>query len=298
MLLDWSRRCEPMQPPASRILKLVGAGILALLLTVVIGGIWTGLLIANLSTSPAIPWAVIVMALLLWLVWQYAGGRWKPAKTAEARRRNLRAKPISSRIFIWAVVAGLLSITALTGFWIVLSQLVKIPGNPLPDFSQYPWLSVALVLFMASLVGAVTEEAAFRGYFQSLLERQVSGPVAILIMALAIAPGHGVTQGFVWPTLLFYFFVDVMFGVTAYLTKSILPGIVTHTIGLLVFFTLIWPKDAYRLPVSQGGADLWFWIHVAQVILFAILAILAFRRLVKLAQREHAGLTISEPAGR
>ena len=284
-----------MQPTSKRILKLVWAGIAALLITVIIGGIWTGLHITNLATSPAIPWAVIVMGLLLWLGWQYGNGRWRPARTSTARRRNMRATPLSPRIFIWAVVAGLLSIGALTGFWIVLSQLVTIPGNPLPDFSRYPWLSVGLVLFMASLVGAVTEEAAFRGYFQSLLEREVSGPVAILIMAVAIAPGHGVTQGFVWPTLLFYFFVDAMFGVTAYLTKSILPGVVTHTIGLLVFFTLIWPNDSTRRLVSQGGADTWFWIHVVQVILFTLLAILAFRHLAKVIGRKPAAQGRVEP---
>jgi membrane protease YdiL (CAAX protease family) len=103
-------------------------------------------------------------------------------------------------VFLWALAAGILAIVALSGFWIVLFQLVQSPGNALPEFSRYPWLTVALTLVMAALVGAVTEEAGFRGYFQSFLERELSAPAAIVIAALALAPGHGLTQGFVWST--------------------------------------------------------------------------------------------------
>ena len=277
-----------MRSLTSRILTVVWSGILALFLTLFIQGIWSILLVTNLVSSPTIPWAVIVMALLLWLIWQYLNGRWWPASTSEARHRYLRARPIPQEVFIWAFVAGMLSIAALTGFWIVLFQLVKIPGNALPDFSSYPLLPVALVLLMASIVGAVTEEAGFRGYLQSILEREVGGPAAIVIAALMLSPGHGLTQGFVWPTLMFYFFVDVMFGVTAYLTKSILPGIAVHTLGLLIFFTLVWPHDAARRLVSEGGADTWFWIHVAQVLIFTPLAILAFRRLAQIVDKAPA----------
>ncbi len=282
-----------MRSLTSRILMVVGSGILALLLTLFVQGIWSILLVTNLVSSPTIPWAVLVMALLLWLIWQYLNGRWWPASTSEARHRYLRARPIPQEVFIWAFVAGMLSIAALTGFWIVLFQLVKVPGNALPDFSSYPLLPVALVLLMASIVGGVTEEAGFRGYLQSTLEREVGGPAAIVIAALVIAPGHGLTQGFVWPTLLFYFFVDVMFGVAAYLTKSILPGIAVHTIGLLTFFTLVWPHDAARRLVSEGGADTWFWIHVVQVLIFTPLAILAFRRLAQIVDKAPASQVLN-----
>lgn len=271
-----------------RILTVVWSGILILFLTLFVQGIWTGLLVANLATSPGVPWAVILMGLVLWLLWQYLKGKWWPRSTSEARRRSLRANSLSGRVFGWAVLAGLLSIVALTGFWIVLFQLAKVPGNALPDFSKYPLLTVALTLVMASLVGAVAEEAGFRGYFQGLLEREINGPAAILVASLVMAPGHALTQGFVWPTLLFYLFVDVMLGATAYLTKSILPGIVVHAIGLLTFFTLVWPHDAARRLTGKGG-DAWFWIHGAQAIIFAALAIMAFKRLAKVTESVGVG---------
>jgi membrane protease YdiL (CAAX protease family) len=274
-----------MHALSSRIPAVVWSGVLAFVLTVVAGGIWTVLLISNIATSPAIPWAVVVMALLLWLMWQYLGGKWGPQSTSEARRRYLRATPVSRLVFAWALMAGLLSIVALVGYWIVLFQLVKIPDRVLPNFTGYPLLTVTLVLVMASLVSSLAEEVGFRGYFQGILENKVSGPVAIVIMSLVIAPAHGLTQGFVWPILLWYFFADVMFGAMAYLTKSILPGIVVHSIGLLIFFTLVWPDDAQRRLVWETGANTGFWLTVAQAIVFSTLAILAFRQLARVTRR-------------
>ena len=107
-------------------------------------------------------------------------------------------------------------------------------------------MMVVAVLAMASLVSSLAEEAGFRGYFQVALESHLRGPAAVLIAAVLIAPAHGLTQGFLWPTVLFYFLVDTMLGTSAYLTKSTLPGVVVHAIGLLIFFGLVWPQDRHR----------------------------------------------------
>lgn len=281
------------------ILKMVGAlfgriptvvwfGVMAFLLATSAGGVWSILLISNLATSPAIPWSVAVMALLLWIMWQYMGGRWWPRSTSQARRRYLRARRLPGQVFAWAVGAGLLSVVALVGYWIVLHQLVKIPARTLPNFSSYPLLTAILVLVMASLVASLAEEASFRGYFQGILEQKVSGPVAIVIAALLISPGHSMTQGFLWPIVLWYFFVDVMLGTMAYLTKSILPGIVVHGIGLLIFFTLIWPYDAQRRLVWETGANTGFWLAAAQAIIFTVLALLAFIQLARVTKHTQA----------
>jgi len=256
-------------------------GLMAFALTAVVGGVWTALLTVNLATSPAIPWSVAVMAALLWLVWRYLGGAGWPRRTADARRRYRRATLVPRRQFTWAVAAGLLSIVALAGLWSVLFGLAHLPARALPDYSKYPLITVALALVMASLVNGVVEEAAFRGYLQGVLEGSIGGVAAILITMLVMAPEHALTQGFVWPTLIFYAAVDVMLGATAYLTQSIWPGIVTHSIGLFVFFTLVWPGDVIRQIVGVGDGNVWLWIHSAQTLVFAALAILAFIQLAK-----------------
>src|SRR5262245_43117862 len=131
---------------ARNVSKVFLIALCALALTVLVGGVWTALVVTNLQTSPAFPWSVGVMAGLLWVVWQYLGGRWWPRRTSETRRRCLRAWPVARPVFASALVAGGLSIVSLTGLWIVLLQLVKVHGNPLPDFSEYPLLTVALVI--------------------------------------------------------------------------------------------------------------------------------------------------------
>jgi membrane protease YdiL (CAAX protease family) len=272
----------------SRALRLLGSGVLALALTTFVSGLWAVLLLTNLRTSPTIPWAVVVMALLLWLMWQYAGGRWWPRKTSHARRAYLRASPVSVRAFTWALVAGAFSLVALTGVWIVLFQSGLMRGNRLPEYSRFPVFTVVPVLVMASLVGALAEEGSFRGYFQVMLEREFSAPAAITITALVIAPGHGMTQGFAWPTFLFYLLVDTMLGVTAYLCNSVWPGVVVHAVGLLVFFTLVWPSDSMRPLAGDAVRDGWFWVHAAQAAVFSVLAILAFRGLASVTKNRVA----------
>jgi hypothetical protein len=104
-----------------------------------------------------------------------------------------------------------------------------------------------------------------------------------LIGTLVILPAHGLTQGFALTTLVFYVCVDVMLGVTAYLTQSIVPGFVVHVIGLVVFFSLIWPFDAGRRFVGTYGPDLWFLIHVAQMLACGALSVLAFHYLARIS---------------
>jgi len=103
------------------------------------------------------------------------------------------------------------------------------------------------------------------------------------LSTLVILPAHGLTQGFALTTLALDVCVDVMLGVTAYLTQSIVPGFVVHVIGLVVFFSLIWPFDAGRRFVGTNGPDTWFWIHVAQMLACGVLSVLAFQRLARMS---------------
>ncbi len=271
---------------STRTLRLMGFGLLAFAITTLAGGIWSALVIINLQSTPAMPWSVPVMAVLLWLGWSYLAGQGPPNGTSEARQHYLRANRKPARIYLWAWIAGGLAVIALAGYWIVLVRLIKMPTNVFSDMSAYPRLTVALMILMGSLVAPLMEEAGFRGYFQVALERQFRAPLAIVISSLVFALAHGPTQGFLWPKLLFYFLVGVTFGATAYLTNSILPAIPVHFVGLLIFFTVIWPRDAARPLIADVGTNNWFWIHVAQAILFTIFTLWAFQHLARVGTRE------------
>jgi membrane protease YdiL (CAAX protease family) len=288
---------------SSSLVSMLWSAALACVLTVAAGGVWTVLLLSNLAISPSIPWAVVVMALILWLMWQYLGGRWGPQSTTDARRRYRRARLLSGRVFAWALGAGMLSVVALVGFWIVLGQLVKIPTHLLLNVTDSQWFAVVPILVMASLVSSLAEEVGFRGYFQGIAERSMGGPLAIMIATLLIAPAHGLTQGFVWPVLLWYLCVDAMLGALAYFTQSILPGIVVHSSGLLVFFTVVWPSDQQRRLIWESGAGPGFWFAVTLTAISLLLAILTFSQLARSTSdvRPRAGSIIPasrrQPAG-
>jgi membrane protease YdiL (CAAX protease family) len=265
--------------PRPRLLSTIGFCALALLATLIAQVVWTGLLAANLKASPSVPWSVVVMAVLLWAGWRYVGGAWWPSGTQAARKEYRRATAVPRPTFAWAILAGMLALSSLVALWLVLDQLVKVPGNPAANFGNYPPLTVASVLLMASVVGSVTEEVGLRGYMLTRLEKAVGRRLAVVLVTLAISPGHGITQGFVVPTLAWYLVADLMFGTLSALTRSIAPGIVVHAVGLLVFFTVIWPTDKYRGVVSLGDAGGLFWLEVGVCVLAAALSVLAFQRL-------------------
>jgi len=263
-------------------------GGLASLLIIVTGGVWTALLVANLATTPAPPWAAGAMALVLWAMWSYLAGKWWPDRTRGARRRYLRARRLPGRVFTWALLAGALSVVSLAGLWIVMFRLVRIPGNTVPDLSKYPVITVVAIVAMA-FAGVI---GCGRGRFPRLLPGRVGiafpWPVRSVDCCSSdrcrarFDPGILMAHGAV-----FYFLVDTMLGTSAYLKQSILQGLVVNTFPLLIFFGLVWPQDRQRELIWAVGADTWFWIHVAQAVVFAGLGIISFVHLARLAERRH-----------
>jgi hypothetical protein len=150
----------------------------------------------------------------------------------------------------------------------------------MPDTSKYPLLTVALVLTMSAVVSPVVEEIAFRGYCQKTLESEFQGRAAVIISSLLFMLAHA-NHGWFWSKLLVYFLAGLAFGTIVYLTNSIIASVPVHIVGDLLFFTLIWPGDASRRLVTEGGADPWFWLHILQAAVFTALALLAFRRLAR-----------------
>lgn len=277
---------------ARRATAVLWAAVLALLVAGVASFVWGGLIVANVIIGPTIPWKVVVMAVVLWLLWQYLGGRWWPRSTSARRHTLLRWRLVSRSVLGWALLAGALALVGLVGLWIVLVELTHVGGNPtIPDATTTPAVTLVLALVMGSLVSSLTEEWAFRGYAQVTLEQTFGGVAAVTLSSLFFMLYHGPTQGFAWSKLLFYFLVGAVFGTIAFLTTSTLPAWPVHLAGDLTFFFLIWPNDATRRFVWRDGADPSFWLDVALAVVFTVLAILAFLRLSRATRALRAAPT-------
>jgi membrane protease YdiL (CAAX protease family) len=270
---------------AQKIASVLVSAVLAFLILMSGQIPWSVLLALNFrNRTSAVPWSVAVMAVVLWLTWQYLGGKGWPRSTSEKRRRLLRANPVPPKTFALSFLCGVLAVVALAGYWIVFFQLVKTPPNVLADASKYPLLTVILVIAMSSLVSPICEEIGFRGYCQQILEGRFSVGAAIILSSLLFMLAHA-NHGLYWPKLTVYFLVGVVFSAIALMTNSILTTLPVHIVGDVTFFVLIWPRDAARVLVTEGGVDKWFWVHATQAIVFTLLALVGFWYLKKQGER-------------
>lgn len=188
----------------------------------------------NLRFHPEWPLAAIGMSvyLLLLLAWLDGGG--PPSATREARRFNLRlwrpapdawhGRNLAVIVFLAVLIFALSPLDAMLA-----------ARQPTPDLSPYPTTSLRLsLLLVGPLVSGVVEEAAFRGYMQSQLER-FGQVVAIGVTAAVFVLAHA-THGLAMLAQVApgYFVAGVLYGLLAWRSGSILPGIVVHTLGDIV----------------------------------------------------------------
>jgi hypothetical protein len=265
---------------ARRFGMIVPATVVAFVIALAPQGLWSALILANIKVSPRVPWAVVLMVGLLWAMWRYLGGAFPPRRTSESRRLHLRAVLLPRQVVAWAFVAGGLSIIALTGYWIVLAQLIRMPGSVLPSMTNVPRPMAMLAVVTGAAISPICEQIGFSGYGQVILSRDFTRRNVIVLSALIFAVGPHPPFGVpLLPKIAFFFLVGLTFEVTAALTGSILPNLPVHMLGLLTFFTIVWPNDPVRPLLRERGPDVWFFVHVAQSVLFTVLGWWAFKRL-------------------
>lgn len=106
-----------------------------------------------------------------------------------------------------------------------------------------PWLYVVL---MMSLVPAICEELAFRGFVFGGLVRENGGLRAVVVTALMFGISHGVLQQSIAATIM-----GVMLGWVALRTGSVIPGILIHFTNnaLSVSLERIWQTGWEGAPI-------------------------------------------------
>lgn len=196
------------------------------------------ILIGMIQKSPhSAPWEVPVMALYLAVYWRYLNGWGWPKSTSAFRRESLRAKSLSADAWASAIAAGMLAVGIVVALQFAYSQFVHLPVSKAPALSVYPWYTLLPALIMGGALAGIVEEAAFRGYMQSMIERRHGPLISIGVVSLVFAAAH-LTHGVAHtlPRVPFYIAISVIYGVLTYRTGSILPALVIHAGGDVLEF--------------------------------------------------------------
>jgi membrane protease YdiL (CAAX protease family) len=256
-----------------------------------VGGLVPDLfMLANLKFSPTIPWLLPATALWLWLFWLYLNGKGWPQTTSQSRARDLRARSLPGRVWFLSLLAGGFAMVSVVSFAFLTTRLANVPRDAfkLPiNLSDYPIWTVGAALVAISVVAGVVEEAAFRGYLISQIQRRHGWIMAILISGVMFFVSH---LGHAYVTLAFFpFFLAVssLHGLLVYLTRSILPSVVLHSVADLITIPIQYGLIGHVsvVPVWKSGIDSAFVTYVVVIVAFGLLAVPAFRRLARVTSQ-------------
>lgn len=262
---------------------------------------WALLVGLNLKYWPDVPWAVPPTALYIWFFWKYVRGWGWPGSTAEERKKNCRANDLSEDVWGGAIVAGILGLVTLLLFQNLYGKLVQLPTQAGEDLSKVPGFTLFFSLIMSAIVAGITEESGLRGYMQRPLEQQYGPVVAILLTGIMFGFLHFSHREVTFVLMPWYMGVAAVYGGLAYITNSIMPGVVLHAGGnMLVALQLIgtgraeWQTSAKPTPlVWETGADAAFWMTLVGFIALTSATVWAYSALARTARK--SAMSKTEP---
>jgi membrane protease YdiL (CAAX protease family) len=255
-------------------LPAIVRGILVAELVVTVGTIPPSVaVILNLRTSPSIPWMLVVTAAWLSFFWWYVSGHGWPRSTQEARRRDLRAPSLAKRAWTWALIAGALGITGTIAMAFVTARLAHLPREAFAapiDFSKYGALTIICAITCISATAGVVEEAGFRGFLISPIQRRHGWTIAILISGIMFFLDHHLSHAYATFVFLpFFLAISVVHGLLVKYSGSIRPSVLLHALADFIFIPV-----SYGLvgtfsveSVSVTGIDREFIIWVAVMVI-------------------------------
>ena len=239
-------------------------------------------LLGNLKFFPAVPWLLPATALWLWLFWQYCNGKGWPSSTSQARRRDLRSRPLPARVWLWAIIAGGLAMVSVIALAFLTPRLAEIPRDAFKisiDFSACPPWTLVSILLAISAVAGVVEEAAFRGYMLSAIERRHGWIAGIVVTGLMFFLVHHFSHAYATVAFLpFFLAVSTLHGLLVYLTRSILPSIALHSVADFIVIPIQYGIIGKPIVSSvwKEGIDTSFLIVLGLLVVFAAAAFPAF----------------------
>jgi membrane protease YdiL (CAAX protease family) len=270
-------------------LPAVVRGIVAGYVVNMIGGLPGLFLFANLKFLPQVPWSLPAMVIWLAIFWWYFNGGGPPQATSESRRLNLRAAPVPVNVWKWSLVAGSFALISVLGIGFLTPRLAEIPQSDFKipvEFSKYSWWMVLSAIIIISVTAGVAEEASYRGYMLSPIQRRHGWTVATLITGFVFFLDHHFSHAYAtFAFLPFFLLVSAIHAQLVRLTGSIRPSVVLHSLFDLMVIPVQYGLIA-QLPITsvfQSGIDSTFLAEVGVVVIFGIAAWFGFKRLAKIS---------------
>ncbi len=238
-------------------------------------------LFSNLRVAPGWPLFLPLTVAWLFVLWKYLNGSWWPRSTADQRRQDLRATALSGTVWRWSLIAGGLGMVSVMSLALFTGRIADLPDQAYEapfDLTRYPWWTVLSFFLAIAITAGVVEEAAFRGYMLSQVERRHGWIVAIVLVAGLFYAAH-LSHAYATVAFLpFFAAYSLLHCALVFLTRSILPSVVLHTLG-----------DLAILPIQYGVVPLPFGPsyqpYLACTLLFGLAAAPAFLRLIRMTAR-------------
>ncbi len=234
----------------------------AILLGFAVSTLGVGTWVACLMVIPP-PWWFLVMSALLWTYWKYFSGSWWPTSTVEYRRASFRKTRLSVEVWRLGLGAAASFVVAFQSSLVVNFRIVELPAEALTsgyNLDAMPVWSAWLGIVMASLVAGICEEVGFRGYMQVPLERRYGPATAIAVVLVVFLAAH-LHQAWLPPFLIAGIIGSVMLGTLAWASRSLIPGMIGHTVMDIFNFSYWWSDVAGRFerrPIGETGLDAHF----------------------------------------
>lgn len=237
----------------------------------------------NIEILPSFPWALFIGLIWIWIIWRFLTGKKTPFPASEKRKELSRSEKMNGKTIKWIFFSGFLLSITLLSLTLIGYQFTKVPLQQLDlliALNKIPlWTSISL-LFIASLITGVVEELAFRGYMQKIIELKHKPYIAITIVALVFTVVHFLPL-IIWPL---FFLGSLGWGILAYYSKSVVPGIVFHSI--IDFSAFVWfffntdtLKEILEYSIFISGVNTFFIILLAIALISTTLTILSFIKL-------------------
>jgi membrane protease YdiL (CAAX protease family) len=152
---------------------------------------------------------------------------------------------LSNRAWTWALISGVLGITGTIAMAFATARLAHLPRQAFAapvDFSKYPTLIIVCAIACISGTAGIVEEAGFRGFLISPIQRRHGWTIAILISGIMFFLDHHLSHAYATFVFLpFFLAISAVHGLLVKYSGSIRPSMLLHAVA-----------DFIVIPVTYG----------------------------------------------